>query len=49
MNQRELPTAETPEELLPYEAPTVTTYREDDILAELGDANATEPLSWLLS
>ena len=49
MKQREHPPTETPAELPPYEAPTVTTYSEDDILAELGDAKATEPLSSLLS
>ena len=30
-------------ELPAYEAPTVTSYSEQDILAELGDACATEP------
>ena len=45
MKQKELSPTETPKELPPYEAPAVTTYREDDILAELGDARAIEPLS----
>ena len=47
--QKELPPTESQEELAPYEAPTVTTYREADILAELGDANATGLFSPLLS
>ena len=47
MNQKEHHPIDTPEVLPPYEAPTVTTYCEADILAELGDAKATEPLSSL--
>ena len=49
MKQKERPPTENPKVLPPYEAPTVTTYSEADILAELGDANATEPLTSLLS
>ena len=49
MKEKELPVTENPKELPPYEAPKVTTYREDDILAELGDVNATVPLSSFLS
>ena len=48
MKQKDLPTNETSEELPPYEVPTVATYSEADILAELGDAKAREPLSSLL-
>ena len=49
MNRKELPPTETPNELPPYEAPTVTTYSEEDILVALGDASESEPLHSLLS
>lgn len=46
---QEIGSAHNEAKLPAYEAPTVTTYREQDILAELGDASATEPFVSLLS